>query len=56
MAQSDATFISHLHGDHANADVARMFLAARKPVIAPEGLWANDAELSKQADVSKTKH
>jgi L-ascorbate metabolism protein UlaG (beta-lactamase superfamily) len=48
VAESDATFISHLHGDHANADVARMFLAAGKPVIAPEGLWADDAQLSKQ--------
>ena len=48
VAQSDATFISHLHGDHANKDVARMFLAANKPVIAPEGLWADDPELSKQ--------
>lgn len=47
-AQSDATFISHLHFDHANKDVARMFLAANKPVIAPEGLWADDSELSKQ--------
>ncbi len=36
VAQSDVTFISHLHGDHANADVARMFLAAGKPVIAPK--------------------
>ena len=53
VAQSDATFISHLHGDHANADVARMFLAAHKPVIAPEGLWADNAELSKQLTYPK---
>jgi L-ascorbate metabolism protein UlaG (beta-lactamase superfamily) len=48
VAQSDATFISHRHGDHANKEVARMFLAANKPVIAPEGLWADDADLAKQ--------
>lgn len=46
VAQSDATFISHLHGDHANADVARMFLARNKPVVAPEGLWSSMPELA----------
>ncbi len=39
VAQSDATFISHLHGDHASQEVARLFLEAGKPVVAPEGLW-----------------
>jgi L-ascorbate metabolism protein UlaG (beta-lactamase superfamily) len=43
-AQSDATFISHLHGDHASKQVARAFLAAGKPVIAPPNLWADDPE------------
>jgi L-ascorbate metabolism protein UlaG (beta-lactamase superfamily) len=47
VAQSDATFISHLHGDHANADVARRFLAAGKPVVAPEVLWKDQPELAK---------
>ena len=47
VAQSDVTFISHWHPDHANKDVARMFLAAGKPVIAPEGLWADDVDLAK---------
>ncbi len=51
--QSDATFIGHLHGDHANQDVARMFLAANKPVVAPEGLWADDPALSKQLTYPK---
>jgi L-ascorbate metabolism protein UlaG (beta-lactamase superfamily) len=41
VAQSDATFISHLHFDHANQQVAEMFLRQKKPVIAPEGLWAD---------------
>ncbi len=48
VAQSDVTFISHWHPDHANKDVARLFLAAGKPVIAPEGLWADDPEFSKR--------
>lgn len=46
VAQADVMFISHRHYDHANQDVARMFLELNKPVIAPEGLWANVAELS----------
>jgi hypothetical protein len=53
VAQSDATFISHVHGDHANQDVARMFLAVGKPVIAPEGLWSDNRELSRQLTYPK---
>jgi L-ascorbate metabolism protein UlaG (beta-lactamase superfamily) len=45
-AQADAAFISHLHDDHANRDVARMFLAAGKPVVASEGLWKNEPEFA----------
>lgn len=52
-AQSDATFISHRHPDHANKDVARMFLARNKPVLAPEGLWEDDPELSRQLTYPK---
>jgi L-ascorbate metabolism protein UlaG (beta-lactamase superfamily) len=51
--QSDATFISHRHGDHANQDVARMFIAKNKPVIAPDGLWSDDPVLSKQLTYPK---
>jgi L-ascorbate metabolism protein UlaG (beta-lactamase superfamily) len=46
-AQSDALLITHLHADHANREVAKLFLARGKPVIAPEGLWSNEPELSK---------
>ncbi len=42
VQQSDILFISHLHYDHANKDVARMFLERGKKVIAAEGLWSND--------------
>jgi len=46
VAQSDAMFISHMHYDHANRDVARMFLERNKPVIAPEGLWSDVPDLA----------
>lgn len=46
VAQSDATFISHLHGDHASAEIARRFLAAGKPVVAPEALWKDQPDLA----------
>lgn len=46
VRQSDATFISHFHSDHASQEVARLFLAAGKPVVAPEGLWANVPEFA----------
>ena len=38
-AQSDVHFISHKHPDHANPEVARLFVEAGKPVIAPERLF-----------------
>ncbi|MCU0245680.1 MAG: hypothetical protein MUC42_03850 [Bryobacter sp.] len=45
--QADALFVSHLHEDHANQDVARLFLDRKKPVVAPEGLWKADAIASR---------
>jgi L-ascorbate metabolism protein UlaG (beta-lactamase superfamily) len=39
---SDVLFISHLHSDHANKEVAKLFLEQGKPVVAPEGLWKTD--------------
>ena len=42
--QSDATFISHLHTDHASKEVARAFLSFGKPVLAPPDLWKGDPE------------
>ncbi len=44
--QADILFISHSHDDHANPQVARLFLDQKKPVVVPEGLWAADAGLS----------
>ena len=41
VGQCDVLFVSHLHKDHADEEVARLFLAQGKPVIAPIGVWAN---------------
>lgn len=56
VAQSYATFISHLHNDHANQQVARMFLSHHKPVIAPKGVVERRAGPRFQADVSEAEH
>jgi glyoxylase-like metal-dependent hydrolase (beta-lactamase superfamily II) len=44
--QSDATFVSHVHGDHASAAFAQLFVDHGKPVIAPEGLWSGQPRLT----------
>jgi L-ascorbate metabolism protein UlaG (beta-lactamase superfamily) len=53
VAQSDVTFISHLHDDHANQEVARMFTEAGKPVVAPENLWRQESGLATKLLYSK---
>jgi L-ascorbate metabolism protein UlaG (beta-lactamase superfamily) len=53
VAQSDATFISHEHLDHANQRVARMFLDHKKPVIVPEGLWSAAPDLASRVTYPK---
>ena len=53
VAQPDATFISHPHGDHANQEVARLFLAKGKPVVAPEGLWSDNSEFASKLTYPK---
>jgi len=53
VTQSDATFVSHEHYDHANQDVARMFLAQNKPVIVPEGLWTDAPDLASRLTYPK---
>lgn len=47
VVQSDAHFISHWHSDHANPDVARLFMEAKKPIVAPERLFSEDPVLSR---------
>lgn len=46
VAQSDAHFISHWHPDHANPDVARLYMQAGKPVVTPERLFKEQPDLS----------
>lgn len=35
----DALFISHVHADHANLNIAKSFAARGKRVIVPNGVW-----------------
>ena len=37
----DALFISHVHPDHANLNIAKSFAARGKRVITPNGVWAD---------------
>lgn len=46
VARCDTLFISHRHEDHANKDVARLFLAQNKPVFAPPNLWSDTPDLA----------
>ena len=43
VGQCDILLVSHLHKDHADEDVARRFLEQGKPVVAPPGVWADQA-------------
>lgn len=45
VARCDALFVSHPHNDHADLRIARLFLDAGKPVVAPPGLWENVSPL-----------
>ena len=45
--QADVLLITHMHNDHANRETARLFIGHGKAVIAPEGLWADEPELSR---------
>ncbi len=46
--QADALFVSHVHGDHADTAVARLFLERGKPVIVPEELWQGISGLAER--------
>ncbi|MFN8811576.1 MAG: MBL fold metallo-hydrolase [Acidobacteriota bacterium] len=48
---ADALFISHWHSDHADPEVARLFLARNKPVVAPADVFRDIPELQKQLTV-----
>jgi L-ascorbate metabolism protein UlaG (beta-lactamase superfamily) len=42
VRQCDVLFISHMHKDHAEKEVAEMFINQGKPVVAPEQVWNGD--------------
>lgn len=37
----DVLLVSHIHGDHADVKVAKMFADRRKMVFTPSGMWEN---------------
>jgi len=39
IAQCDALFISHRHGDHNELWITEQFLASGKPVVSPPQVW-----------------
>lgn len=41
VAHCDVMFVSHEHSDHADWEVAQMFINKGKNVIVPTGLWEN---------------
>lgn len=43
--RSDIMFVSHAHSDHADWQVAEIFIKAGKNIIAPTGLWENNSNL-----------
>ena len=45
--QCDVLFVSHKHDDHQDKTVARIFLDAGKPVVAPDQFWKDDPIFSK---------
>lgn len=60
VAQCDALFISHRHGDHVDEGVARAFFAQGKPVVAPPQVWAGKpfhssiTHLKREANLEQT--
>lgn len=43
--QCDILFVSHEHSDHADWNIAQMFINAGKNIIVPVGLWENKSQL-----------
>lgn len=44
--QCDIMFVTHLHRDHADPEVAEMFIRAHKPVWAPPNLWEDNPSIN----------
>ena len=47
----DALFISHVHADHANLNIAKSFAARGKRVIVPNGVWVGVDSLIQPIEV-----
>ena len=47
----DALFISHIHPDHANLNIAKSFAARGKKVIVPHGVWVGVDPMIQQIEV-----
>lgn len=56
VAQCDALFLSHEHGDHAEAWVKDAFLEQGKPVVAPQGVFGDDARILRPERGIETRH
>jgi len=56
VAQCDALFLSHDHGDHVDPLVIHAFLDHGKPVIAPEGLMATEKRILRLTRDPKLRH
>lgn len=41
----DILFVSHIHSDHADPQVAKMFVKEGKPVWGPTNLWPEDSDV-----------
>ncbi|MBW8332331.1 MAG: MBL fold metallo-hydrolase [Prolixibacteraceae bacterium] len=41
----DILFVTHFHKDHADKQVAEMFIKATKPIWAPTNLWEDNAQV-----------
>jgi len=48
VKQCDIMFVSHRHSDHADWEVAKMFINQQKTVVVPTGLWADKGHYIKQ--------
>ena len=59
IKQCDALFISHLHPDHADQQVAQQFIDSGRPVVAPPQVWAGQpihtslTHLKRQSDLQQ---
>lgn len=54
--QCDILFVTHEHGDHADWNIAEIFIKEGKNVIVPDGLWGNKSEFVRHIRSEKMIH